>query len=153
MEAVAGERWVPDPSTRAALAAIGLRLEAPASTAELVQRPEVEADRLAAVSPTLRGLAPEDLRVVAETLRYSGYLARQEREAERVVRAGAHPIPDAFVYRGLPGLSHELVEKLERVRPDTLGRASRIDGMTPAALALLAGHLERAHRPSKSGAA
>ena len=78
-----------------------------------------------------------------ETVRYAGYLARQEREAERVARAGAHPIPEAFVYRGLPGLSHELVEKLERVRPDTLGRASRIDGMTPAALALLAGHLER----------
>jgi hypothetical protein len=72
MEAVAGERWVPDPSTRAALAAIGVRLEAPASTAELLRRPEVEAERLAAVSPTLRGLAPEDLRVVAETLRYSG---------------------------------------------------------------------------------
>ena len=46
------------------------------------------------------------------------------------------------VYRGLAGLSNELVEKLEAVRPEYLGRAARIDGMTPAALALLAAHIE-----------
>jgi tRNA uridine 5-carboxymethylaminomethyl modification enzyme len=60
-----------------------------------------------------------------------------------MARAGARKIPDDFVYRGLSGLSNELVEKLDRVRPGNLGRASRIDGMTPAALALLAAHLER----------
>jgi tRNA uridine 5-carboxymethylaminomethyl modification enzyme len=49
----------------------------------------------------------------------------------------------SFTYRGLSGLSNELVEKLERVRPESLGRASRIDGMTPAALSLLVAHLER----------
>ncbi len=143
MERAGAERWVPDPGTRAALLEIGIRLEAPASTADLLRRPEVDPARLATVSAALRSVASDDRRVLVETVRYAGYLARQEREAERVARAGAHPIPEAFVYRGLPGLSHELVEKLERVRPDTLGRASRIDGMTPAALALLAGHLER----------
>ena len=59
-----------------------------------------------------------------------------------MARVGARRIPGRFVYRGLAGLSNELVEKLERVRPETLGRAQRIDGMTPAALALLASHLE-----------
>ena len=135
MVAAASERWVPDPATRAWLGSIGVRLDAPASTADLLRRPEVDGTRLAPGSPVLRALSPDDLRIVTETLRYTGYLVRQQREAERVARAGAHPIPDAFTYRGLPGLSHELVEKLERVRPDTLGRASRIDGMTPAALA------------------
>jgi len=143
MERAAGERWVPDPLTRTALAGAGVGLDAPATTADLLRRPELDPARLAPLSVVLRGLAPDDLRIVAETVRYAGYQARQEREAVRVARAGAHPIPEAFVYRGLPGLSHELVEKLERVRPETLGRASRIDGMTPAALALLAGHLER----------
>jgi tRNA uridine 5-carboxymethylaminomethyl modification enzyme len=143
MERAAGERWVPDPPTRAALAGAGVGLDAPATTADLLRRPELDPACLAPLSAVLRGLAPDDLRIVAETVRYAGYQARQEREAVRVARAGAHPIPEAFVYRGLPGLSHELVEKLERVRPETLGRASRIDGMTPAALALLAGHLER----------
>jgi tRNA uridine 5-carboxymethylaminomethyl modification enzyme len=91
----------------------------------------------------LRGLDARDRRIVAETLKYSGYVERQRREAERVRRAGARKIPDGFVYSRLPGLSSELVEKLERVRPENLGRASRIDGMTPAALALLVAHLER----------
>jgi tRNA uridine 5-carboxymethylaminomethyl modification enzyme len=143
MDRAGVERWRPDPPTRAALESLGIRLEAPASTADLVRRPEVDPARLAPMSAVLGRLAPDDLRVLVETVRYAGYLVRQEREASRVERAGAHPIPEAFVYRGLPGLSHELVEKLERVRPETLGRASRIDGMTPAALALLAGHLER----------
>ena len=60
-------------------------------------------------------------------------------------------IPDDFVYRR-PGsvLSNELVEKLERVQPENLGRAARIDGMTPAALSLLAVHLERVARPKLS---
>ena len=52
-------------------------------------------------------------------------------------------IPDSLVFRGLSGLSAELQEKLEIVRPETLGRAARIDGMTPAALALLAVHIEK----------
>ena len=64
-----------------------------------------------------------------------------------MARAGSRRIPAGFTYRGLAGLSNELVEKLERVRPGDLGRASRIDGMTPAALALLAAHLERDPRP------
>ena len=88
-------------------------------------------------------LDERDRRVVAETIKYAGYIERQRREADRLARAGARTIPSGFTYRGLSGLSHELVEKLERVRPESLGRASRIDGMTPAALGLLAVHLQR----------
>jgi tRNA uridine 5-carboxymethylaminomethyl modification enzyme len=80
---------------------------------------------------------------VAETIKYAGYVERQRREAERVEKAGERRIPESFVYEGLSGLSRELAEKLARVRPESLGRAARIDGMTPAALALLAAHLER----------
>jgi len=70
-------------------------------------------------------------------------VARQRREAASVSRAGALKIPPSMPFRELAGLSSEVVEKLEAVRPETLGRAARIDGMTPAALALLAVHLER----------
>ena len=73
---------------------------------------------------------------------------RQRREAARIEKSGACRIPEGFVYDRLSGLSSELTEKLERVRPENLGRASRIDGMTPAALALLAAHLERRPRDS-----
>ena len=67
-------------------------------------------------------------------------------DAERVAKAGTRRIPADFTYRGLAGLSNEIVEKLEAVRPENIGRAARVDGMTPAALALLAAHVEAAHR-------
>jgi tRNA uridine 5-carboxymethylaminomethyl modification enzyme len=144
------ERWLPSDATRRKLAGAGLALEAPASTADLLRRPEVDAERIAGVSVTLREVDPEERRIVAETIKYSGYVERQKREAERMARAGARSIPEDFTYRGLSGLSNELVEKLEAARPESLGHASRVDGMTPAALALLAAHLEKpaAGRPS-----
>jgi len=137
------ERWRPDGATRARLAACGIALDTPASTADLLRRPEVDAGMLGRSSAVLEPLEARDRRVVAETIKYAGYVDRQRREAGRVARAGARRIPGVFAYRGLSGLSNELAEKLERVRPETLGRAARIDGMTPAALALLATHLER----------
>jgi tRNA uridine 5-carboxymethylaminomethyl modification enzyme len=140
------ERWLPDATTRRVLGGLGLAVDAPASTADLLRRPEVTEETLRSVSTVLAGLGGDDRRVVVETVKYAGYVERQRREAARVSRAGARPIPDGFSYRELSGLSNELVEKLEAVRPETLGRASRIDGMTPAALALLAAHLERGPR-------
>jgi tRNA uridine 5-carboxymethylaminomethyl modification enzyme len=113
------------------------------SSAELLRRPEVGVEQLVGASACLQELDGDERRIAAETIKYAGYVDRQRREAERVFRAGARSIPDAFSYRGLSGLSNELVEKLEAVRPESLGRASRIDGMTPAALSLLAAHLEQ----------
>lgn len=147
IEALEQERWVPDAASRERLGSCGIDLEAPATTADLLRRPEVGPGLLAPVSSILGALNPLDRRVVTETIKYSGYLDRQRRDAERIARAGARRIPDGFEYRGLAGLSNEIVEKLEKVRPENLGRASRIDGMTPAALALLAAHLERIPHP------
>jgi len=138
-----GERWTPDDAGRA----LGVRLEAPASTADLLRRPELAGEEIASRSTALGALGAADRRVAVEAIRYAGYVERQRREAERLARAGARSIPGTFEYRGLAGLSHELVEKLEAARPETLGQASRIDGMTPAALSLLAAHLERGPRP------
>ncbi len=138
------ERFVPDGPTRDRLGALGIALETQATAADLLRRPDVDPDRLSAASAVLADLDPRDRRIAAEAVRYAGYVERQRCFAERVRKAGARRIPEGFVFRGLPGFSREIVEKLEAVRPDTLGRASRIDGMTPAALALLAVHLERA---------
>jgi tRNA uridine 5-carboxymethylaminomethyl modification enzyme len=146
IERAEGERWLPDAGTRERFSSHGIRLDAPSSTADLLRRPEIDADALLGLSPLLASLAAEDRRVVAEQIKYAGYVERQRREAARVARAGSRRIPADFGYEGLAGLSNELVEKLERVRPESLGRASRIDGMTPAALSLLAAHLERAPR-------
>ncbi len=140
------ERWLPDTDTRRRFERAGIGLEAPASTADLLRRPGIDAGMLAGLSGVLQGLAARDRGVVAETIKYSGYVERQEREAGRMARVASRRIPEAFGYRGLAGLSNELVEKLERVRPQDLARASRIDGMTPAALSLLAAHIARAPR-------
>ena len=137
------ERWLPDATTQATLERAGVRLASPSSTADLLRRPEVNAGVLGEQSALLSRLTRRERRIVAETIKYAGYVERQRREAHRVARAGSRRIPPKFRYRGLSGLSNELVEKLEAAQPETLGRASRIDGMTPAALALLATHVER----------
>ena len=108
-----------------------------------MRRPDVDPAALGELSELLSALTPRERRIVAETIKYAGYVERQRREAHRVARAGSRRIPRHFQYKGLSGLSNELVEKLEAAQPETLGRASRIDGMTPAALALLATHVER----------
>jgi tRNA uridine 5-carboxymethylaminomethyl modification enzyme len=113
------------------------------TTGDELRRPETDVESLTATSAILETLSAGDRRIIADALRYEGYVARQRREAARVGKAGALRIPADLAYRGLSGLSREIVEKLEAVRPDTLGRAARIEGMTPAALALLAVHLEK----------
>jgi tRNA uridine 5-carboxymethylaminomethyl modification enzyme len=113
-----------------------------ATVAELVRRPETDVETVVPFSRALSALSPRDRRIVAESVKFEGYVERQRRVAERICRSGAIRIPDTLVFRTLSGLSRELVEKLEVVRPETLGRAARIDGMTPAALALLAVHIE-----------
>ena len=75
--------------------------------------------------------------------RYSGYLDRQHADIERRRRHEDMAIGEAFDYQRVRGLSAEVREKLERVRPDTVGQASRIPGMTPAAISLLLVHLKK----------
>ncbi len=137
------ERVASDAASRERLAGAGIEIDAGASAADLLRRPEVDEGTVAAASPVFARIDARDRKVIAETIKYSGYVERQRREVLRLARAGERRIPDGFAYRGLSGLSNELVEKLESVRPGDLARASRIDGMTPAALALLAAHLER----------
>jgi tRNA uridine 5-carboxymethylaminomethyl modification enzyme len=70
-------------------------------------------------------------------IRYDGYIRRDRQRAAKLLALDAVRIPDSFEYPGLPGLSLEVAEKLARVRPRTLGQASRIPGITPASVALL----------------
>ena len=67
-----------------------------------------------------------------------GYLRRQELAVDRQRRQEGRAIPEGFVFAGIPGLSREMVERLSHIRPATLGHASRIPGVTPAAVALIA---------------
>ncbi|NNE88550.1 MAG: tRNA uridine-5-carboxymethylaminomethyl(34) synthesis enzyme MnmG, partial [Silicimonas sp.] len=77
---------------------------------------------------------------------YAQYIARQAKDVESLRRDEAHAIPLDFEYSALKGLSSELQQKLSRVRPETLGQAGRIEGMTPAALTLILAKLRQNER-------
>jgi len=70
-------------------------------------------------------------------VKYKGYIDRQLQEVERAAKVEGTKIPVDFDYKGISGLSTEVREKLQRFRPDTLGQASRIPGVTPAAITVL----------------
>ena len=89
----------------------------------------------------VRGL----LTTVETEIKYNGYIAQQERQIERLKDAERRTIPGAFGFGGIPGLSREIREKLDRVRPETLGQAARIPGVTPAAIAILDVYLSLGH--------
>ena len=76
-------------------------------------------------------------------LKYAGYITRQQVEIERQSRHEALPLPSDLDYASVRGLSIEVQQKLNRVRPETLGQAGRISGVTPAALSLLLVHLKK----------
>lgn len=77
------------------------------------------------------------LTTVQTEIKYEGYIAQQQRQVQRLAGTDGRWIPDRFSYDGIPGLSREVREKLERVAPKTLGQARRIPGVTPAAIAVL----------------
>jgi tRNA uridine 5-carboxymethylaminomethyl modification enzyme len=140
-------RLTPTVATRKEIfAKAGVDLSAPTSWATILRRQDVDAESVAATLDLLSDLDAEDRRVVIGRLRYDGYLARQERERARLHRLRHVPIPFDLDASAIPGLSREVVEAIGRDRPRTLADAERVPGMTPAAMAILAGRLARRGR-------
>jgi len=104
-----------------------------------LRRPESRMETLRAeIEKELGEAAVAGVLMTLETeIKYDGYLRQQERMVERLRDAERRRIPEGFDYVGVPGLSREIREKLDRVRPETLGQAGRIPGVTPAAIAVL----------------
>jgi tRNA uridine 5-carboxymethylaminomethyl modification enzyme len=117
----------------------------PASQA--LKQPDVRLSDLVASGGVSVELTPDcaDLdSVSAETaLKFEGYLLRQEQAIGRAKRQEQREIPEEFAYAGIPGLSTEMVQRFEQVRPANLGQALRIPGVTPAAVAVLGAYVER----------
>ncbi|HVE71659.1 MAG TPA: tRNA uridine-5-carboxymethylaminomethyl(34) synthesis enzyme MnmG [Thermoanaerobaculia bacterium] len=140
----------PDKETNAWLAATDVDLSALTTIAKLTQRPNFDLERLTSaaaeacpeVSEAFRVLSEEEAEGVISRLRYSGYIERQQREAAKLREDEDLRIPASMTY-ALPGLSREMTEKLTKVRPLSLGQASRIPGVTPAAIAIVRMHLRR----------
>ena len=145
---LAGRRLFPTPSVNRELEARGTTpIKIPTPFLSLVKRPQLDL-------PTLYRLAGEEPPVppaVVEQLeirhKYEGYIKRQEETAKKFAQGEGKSIPADFDYDGVPGLSGEIREKLQQVRPRSLGQAARISGVTPAALAVLMVYLKRAGSP------
>ena len=129
--------------------------------AQLLKRPEITIEHLrpllqatalseetrALLDPllseaTLTARARNELRAVETEIKYAGYLDQQRKSIEKLKRAESLSIPVWFDYQNVSGLSREMQEKLARVRPQTVGQASRIPGVTPAALSLIHVYIE-----------
>ena len=135
----------PDATSNRLLAELGSApLRQNASLAELLKRPELNIARLLALGGGREEFAdfPDLGHEVELEIKYEGYIARQEEQVARFRKLESVLLPPELVYAGMPGLSREVVEKLERVRPRTLGQAARISGITPAAVAILQVHLK-----------
>jgi len=130
------------------------------SLAQLLKRPEITVEHIV---PILRELAPEffdrdsahlpttdhlpsvlrnELKSVETEIKYEGYLLQQQRGIDRLKKAEQRNIPEWFDYKSVSGLSREMQEKLTKIRPRTVGHASRIPGVTPAAVSLVNVYIE-----------
>ena len=144
---LAGRRLYPSAEVNAALTSRGSApLKEPTPFLNLVKRPQLDL-------ATLYRLAGEEPPVPAEVMeqleiqhKYEGYIRRQEDSAKKFAQGEGKRIPPDFDYDGVSGLSLEVREKLQAVRPRSLGQAARISGVTPAALAVLMVYLKRGGR-------
>jgi tRNA uridine 5-carboxymethylaminomethyl modification enzyme len=117
------------------------------SAAELLAHPGINLARLAAIWPELDGMPPNIAEQLEIDARYSGYLERQARDIAAFRRDEALLLPDDLDYAAVGSLSAEIRGKLAAARPATLGAASRISGVTPAALVALLRHVRRRPEP------
>lgn len=126
---------------------LGIEVSRESSARDLLKRPELDYAKLMQVASLGPGASDAEVAEQVEIgVKYAGYLDRQREEIERQQRNENTPIPEDFDYTAVRGLSAEAQQKLERVRPQTVGQAQRIPGMTPAAISLLLVHLTRARR-------
>ncbi|MDC0659268.1 tRNA uridine-5-carboxymethylaminomethyl(34) synthesis enzyme MnmG [Leisingera sp. SS27] len=105
--------------------------------------PDVTFEHVLELMPDLKDVTPDVRRQMERDALYANYIARQEKEISVMKRDEGHLIPSSFVYEDIEGLSKELKQKLAHSRPETLAQAARVDGMTPAALALILARIRK----------
>ena len=111
--------------------------------ADLLRRPENTYESIGELDPDRPDLPPAVTEAVEIEIKYAGYIRRQERQVEEVKRLEAHPLPRDLDYLSMQGLRLEARQKLDKIRPENLGQASRVSGVSPADVAALMVYLEK----------
>lgn len=124
-----------------------------ASAYELLKRPELKFQDICKVFPELNELDSKISNQIEIEVKYSGYIARQNQEISKLKKNENIKIPEGLNYEKIQGLSNEVRQKLIQTKPETLAQASRISGVTPAALSLLLVHLKRQQLVDKTSLA
>ena len=141
---LAGRRLFPTALVNRELEARGTApIKVPTPFLSLVKRPELDLPTLYRLSGEEPPVPPAVVEQLEIQHKYEGYIKRQEETAQKFAQGEGKPIPPDFDYDGVPGLSGEIREKLQQVRPRSLGQAARISGVTPAAIAVLMVYLKR----------
>ncbi len=143
-------RIFPKPEVERVLNQFGETLKSPCTLEELLRRPKVTYEAVAALSDN----SPEcRFKLEIETdIKYAGYIERQKSQIEQLEKLDRIKLPESIDYQELLHLSKESREKLNRIRPDTLGQASRIGGVSPADISVLMVHLETRRRSRQATA-
>ncbi len=113
------------------------------SLCRLLKRNEIFFEHLIRFHPMLSDVAPEVFEEVETRIKYEGYIERQQRQVEKLKRTQGARLPEGIDYQAVHGLSTEVREKLNKVRPMSLGQASRVAGITPAAIMAIQVHLKK----------
>ncbi|MDQ7091736.1 MAG: tRNA uridine-5-carboxymethylaminomethyl(34) synthesis enzyme MnmG [Methylococcales bacterium] len=146
LQAQLKQKWIRRDSPEAAQVETlwGKKLQKEVNLMGLLRRPEVDIKNLLPFLNTdeINQSVSEQVEVQAK---YAGYIERQQTEINRALRYDDYPLSTSFDYQQVPGLSNEVREKLQRHQPETLGQASRIPGLTPAAISLLLVYLKKKH--------
>jgi tRNA uridine 5-carboxymethylaminomethyl modification enzyme len=120
---------------------------------EFLRRPGVGLESLLGTGELMLDLEEStrelDIASLENDVKYEGYLRRERSSADRTLRQERRRIPEHFAFSAVPGLSTEVVDRFSQVRPETLGQASRISGVTPAAVAVLGAFLEKVSKSSE----
>ncbi|MDR3631175.1 MAG: tRNA uridine-5-carboxymethylaminomethyl(34) synthesis enzyme MnmG [Desulfocapsaceae bacterium] len=131
-------------------------LKQKSTLADLLRRPELAIEDLTDlplpddISARVQGLAESAVKEEVQLqVKFAGYIQRQHEQVQRFKKVESITLPEDMEYKGLSGLSNEVVEKLSRVRPHSLGQASRISGITPAAISVLQVHLKKLQEQKK----
>jgi tRNA uridine 5-carboxymethylaminomethyl modification enzyme len=136
----------PSATINQALAVLGSApLKQPITPADLLRRPEISIDDLGPLTGQQVEAETPVKQEVQLQVKYQGYIERQNEQVARFKRLEAVALPEDIEYGSMSGLSNEVVEKLVAIRPRSLGQASRISGVTPAAISVLQIHLKKAN--------